>query len=227
MANRNLFLISLGFLLIFVVGFTSAVVEANFDVYSAVIEEDGSVTYSGNPVDVVIKALEIVSKNVGHTVNTKGYKVLHPSYRIIQGDGVDTQEIQRILDYMEGKGWSAENVAFGMGGGLLQHMDRDTQRFAMKCSVAVINGEIVEVFKAPKTDMSKASKKGFLDLVVHETYGGVETTSTTDLLAKEEGNPYSIMETVFEDGVVMNLQPLERIRELSDTQCKVLKEESK
>ena len=175
---------------------------------------------SGNPVDVVIKALEIVSKNVGHTVNEKGYKVLHDSYRVIQGDGVDTQEIGRILDYMEGKGWSAENVAFGMGGGLLQHMDRDTQRFAMKCSVAIINGEVVEVFKAPKTDMSKASKKGFLDLVLDEQKVPLTTSSTTCLKAHQEGNPYSVMATVFENGVVKNLTPLDYIRLLSDVQSK-------
>ncbi len=89
---------------------------------------------SGNPVDVVMAALRTVERNVGATYNEKGYKVLHPSYRVIQGDGVDVTEIQRILDYMEGRGYSAENVAFGMGGGLLQHSDRDTQRFAMKMS---------------------------------------------------------------------------------------------
>lgn len=31
-------------------------------------------------------------------------------------------------------GWSSENWAFGMGGGLLQKINRDTCRFAFKCS---------------------------------------------------------------------------------------------
>lgn len=168
---------------------------------------------SGLPIDVVIKALEIVAKNVGYTINEKGYKVLHPSYRVIQGDGVDTQEIQRILDYMEAKGWSAENVAFGMGGGLLQHMDRDTQRFAMKCSVAIINGEVVEVFKAPKTDMSKASKKGFLDLI--DVDGKLETVSSLNEDCLYLNEPASVMRCVFENGKVMLKRTLEDVRKVA------------
>lgn len=56
--------------------------------------------------------------------------------------------------------WSIENIAFGMGGGLLQKHNRDTQRFAFKCSQAIINGKAVDVRKDPKSDPSKASKSG-------------------------------------------------------------------
>lgn len=37
-------------------------------------------------------------------------------------------------------GWSIDNIGFGMGGALLQRLDRDTQQWAMKCSAALING---------------------------------------------------------------------------------------
>jgi nicotinamide phosphoribosyltransferase len=57
-------------------------------------------------------------------------------------------------------GWSADNIAFGMGGALLQQLDRDTQKFAMKCSAALINGEWVDVQKDPVTDPGKKSKAG-------------------------------------------------------------------
>jgi nicotinamide phosphoribosyltransferase len=43
--------------------------------------------------------------------------------------------------------FSVENIAFGMGGALLQKVDRDTQKFAFKCSHIVINGEEVDVRK--------------------------------------------------------------------------------
>ncbi len=45
---------------------------------------------------------------------------------------------------MEEDGWCADNVAFGSGGALLQKVDRDTQRCAFKCCVAVIDGQKVK-----------------------------------------------------------------------------------
>ncbi len=35
--------------------------------------------------------------------------------------------------YLKQHGWSAENIGFGSGGGLLQKLNRDTQKFAFKC----------------------------------------------------------------------------------------------
>ncbi|CAL9989063.1 nicotinamide phosphoribosyl transferase [Vibrio phage D480] len=183
---------------------------------------------SGVPVDVVMKGLEILGKNVGYTVNSKGYKVLHPSYRIIQGDGVNIEEIRRILDFMEAKGWSAENIAFGMGGGLLQQSDRDTQRFAMKMSAAIINGEYVSVFKMPKTDPSKASKAGFLDLIAvkpdepNPAARGYVTVSTESYESRV--HPNSVMVTVFEDGETVYDFSLAEARHFSDEQANFLNE---
>jgi nicotinamide phosphoribosyltransferase len=61
-------------------------------------------------------------------------------------------------------GYSADNIAFGMGGALLQQVDRDTQKFAMKASSAKINGEWVSVVKDPITDPGKKSKAGRVTL---------------------------------------------------------------
>ena len=79
---------------------------------------------------------------------------------------------------------------------------------------ALIQGEYVDVFKAPKTDMTKASKKGFLDLVLDE---GVPTTISCNTWFLRTSAD-SIMSTVFENGEVMNLATLEEIRERSDNQ---------
>jgi len=38
-------------------------------------------------------------------------------------------------------GWSADNIAFGSGGALLQRVHRDTQKCAFKCCYAIINGK--------------------------------------------------------------------------------------
>ena len=44
--------------------------------------------------------------------------------------------------------WSADNVAFGSGGALLQKLHRDTQKCAYKCSYAIIDGEGVRPLKS-------------------------------------------------------------------------------
>jgi nicotinamide phosphoribosyltransferase len=51
-----------------------------------------------------------------------------------------------------------------MGGALLQIVDRDTQKFAMKCSSAQVNGEWIDVQKDPITDAGKKSKAGRVSL---------------------------------------------------------------
>ena len=67
-----------------------------------------------------------------------------PNYlRVIQGDGISYETLGAILENMKKHGWSAENLAFGSGGALLQRMDRDTQKCAFKCSYAVIDGKEV------------------------------------------------------------------------------------
>ena len=72
--------------------------------------------------------------------------------------------IRAILTIMDMNGYSADNVAFGQGGALLQQINRDTLEFAMKCSAAYINGKWVEVYKDPITSVMKKSKKGRLML---------------------------------------------------------------
>jgi nicotinamide phosphoribosyltransferase len=123
---------------------------------------------SGYPVQVVSDCLTILDKYYGHTVNSKGYKVLN-NVRIIQGDGIDHAMIRGILSIMDMNGWSADNIAFGQGGALLQMVNRDTLEFAMKCSAAMINGKWVEVYKDPVTSSMKKSKKGQLMLVTDES----------------------------------------------------------
>ena len=59
--------------------------------------------------------------------------------------------------------FSAENIAFGMGGGLLQQVNRDTMQFAMKCSAMKIGDAWRDVFKSPSA-MPENSKKGQVEL---------------------------------------------------------------
>ena len=101
----------------------------------------------------------------GYTINSKGYKVLPPYLRVIQGDGIEEKSIRDILQELAFRKISASNIAFGMGAKLLQSLDRDTLRFACKCSEITINGIINDVYKNPVTDPDKKSKKGRLALI--------------------------------------------------------------
>jgi nicotinamide phosphoribosyltransferase len=106
-----------------------------------------------------------LGEKFGYSLNAKGYKVLAPCVRVIQGDGINIDTIERILRNLADKGWAADNIAFGMGGGLLQQLNRDTLKFAMKCSAAQIKGQWIDVYKDPITDHAKHSKRGRLALV--------------------------------------------------------------
>jgi nicotinamide phosphoribosyltransferase len=114
---------------------------------------------SGDPETVVLKCIEILGEKFGTTRNSKGYQVLN-NVRLIQGDGVNERSIRCILANLRLHGWSAGNIAFGMGGALLQGINRDTLQFAMKCSAIRVNGEWRDVSKNPVTDSGKRSKAG-------------------------------------------------------------------
>lgn len=116
---------------------------------------------SGDPVTTPVQVIEELMDLFGFTVNAKGYKVLPPHIRVIQGDGVDEQSIIRIMQRMVDRKLSIDNIAFGMGGGLLQSLTRDTLGWAMKCSAAMVNGEWRDVYKDP-IGGGKTSKRGLV-----------------------------------------------------------------
>lgn len=120
---------------------------------------------SGDPTTMPIEVIKYLMDKVGYEINTKGYKVLPAHIRVIQGDGINLKSIKTILDNMLKEKLSISNLAFGCGAGLLQQVDRDSYKMAMKCSSAKINGEYVDVYKDPITDSGKRSKKGRITLV--------------------------------------------------------------
>lgn len=130
---------------------------------SQVCESGGTLVVrpdSGDPLTVPVDVVAMLSDKYGYTVNNKGYKVLPPCVRVIQGDGITVDTIPQILNNLLARGYSAENLAFGQGGGLLQKVDRDTYKFAMKASSGRVAGEWRDVAKNPITDPGKKSKSG-------------------------------------------------------------------
>ncbi|CAB4134194.1 PncB Nicotinic acid phosphoribosyltransferase [uncultured Caudovirales phage] len=163
---------------------------------------------SGEPSEVVLKCIQILEKYFGSTTNSKGFKVLN-NVRVIQGDGIDHSSIHSILAVLYFSGYSADNVAFGQGGALLQKVDRDTMKFAMKCSAIGVNvGGSIEwrdVFKDPVTDQGKRSLKGRVEL-----FKDSEGKYYTDVI--DYGSRSSELVTVFEDGKLFNTTTLDEVR---------------
>lgn len=164
---------------------------------------------SGDPNVVVPRVLDILAEQFGVRENSRGYKVLPPCIGVIQGDGMDYYSIRQLLSILEAGHWSAENIVVGMGGGLGQKINRDTQKVAIKCSYAKINGRDVQVYKDPVTDQGKKSKKGKQALLA-DTEGGYHTMSYTG-----DAYPFDLLETVFLNGEVTRMQTLEEIRNLA------------
>lgn len=73
--------------------------------------------------------------------------MLPPCIRVIQGDGISYETVGDILSAVEKSGWSTENLTLGSGGGLLQRVDRDTQKCAYKCSFAIHSGRRVSAIR--------------------------------------------------------------------------------
>lgn len=94
---------------------------------------------------------------------------------------------------MKNNGWAAENIIFGMGGGLHSLVTRDTQRNAFKCSAQFRNGEWYDIFKKP-LDSSKKSKFGRFKLI---NENGVFKT------VKIGGDGEDYLKTVFRDGEIL------------------------
>jgi len=164
---------------------------------------------SGKPREVVLKVLEILGSKFGYETNAKGYRVLNPKIRVIQGDGVNYWTIQDTLTATNRAGWSADNITFGMGGALLQQLNRDTQQFAFKCSNVTVDGEDHDVFKDPVEGRDKASKRGRLAL--HFKHGAWSTVR----LRRGVDDPENLLMPVFRDGEVLALSSIAEVRRRS------------
>lgn len=168
---------------------------------------------SGDPVFTLLRVFDILFSKFGYTINKKGYKVLPRQVRVIQGDGVDIQSIRAIYGALKVNGISAENLVLGMGGALLQKLDRDTQKFAFKCSYAEVNGNAVAVQKHPLeidhhgnlVQSFKRSKAGRLKLIYdNNEYQTLKESERPDLEDQ--------LITVFENGTLFNQQNFETVR---------------
>lgn len=141
---------------------------------------------SGDPVQMPVDVIKGLMDRVGFYENSKGYRVLPDHVRVIQGDGIDMPDVKAILFQLTKLNRiSASNIAFGMGGGLLQKANRDTFKFAMKANSIIVNGEARDVAKDPVTDSGKKSKAGVQILLKNTETGEYKTLPRNSDESKE------------------------------------------
>jgi nicotinamide phosphoribosyltransferase len=144
---------------------------------------------------VVLATLNSLGRSFGFSMNNKGLRVLDSHVRVIQGDGMNPNTITDLYTDIVEAGWAPENLTVGAGGGMLQSVNRDTQRFAYKVSSVNRGGKEIAVAKSPITDRSKASKAG--------RFSVVKTKDSCFVTRYADGFEDDLSQTVFENGKIV------------------------
>ena len=183
---------------------------------------------SGEPEDIIcgtkdnvdenstleeLGSLRILDSIVGHTVNSKGYKVLNGGVGLVYGDAINIPRCKSICERMERQGWAIENVIFGVGSYSLQYRTRDSQGWAYKATYGEINGKPIMIFKDPKTDRvaGEAMKKSQRGMVyVYKDTDGV--IKFKDGYTKNNVPNSNLLEPVYENGRFLKEHSIAEIR---------------
>lgn len=188
-----------------------------------ILTRDGKVVIrpdSGDPVKIIVGdkdavpgspeykgAIECMWETFGGTITEKGYKLLDSHIGLIYGDSITLQRQQAILDGLKQKGFASFNVVLGIGSYTYEYVTRDTYGFAMKATYGEVNGEPRNIFKDPKTDDgTKKSAKGLLS--VSKENGALVLKDECTWEEEKQG----LLQTVFENGQLLNEQLLSVIR---------------
>ncbi len=162
---------------------------------------------SGDPLEIVPDVIEALMREFGYVTNAQGYRILPDKVRVIQGDGVNRVSIVQIMDVMMQRGLAIGNIAFGMGGGLLQKVDRDCFSYSMKASALMRDGVWYDVYKDPVTAKgSKTSKRG--------KQGVIRNDSGKFAARRSDNIPdgADALQPVFKNGALLNVQSFEDVR---------------
>lgn len=116
---------------------------------------------------------------------------------------------KQIYMRLENAHMAACNLVLGIGSYSYQYASRDSLGFAIKATACVINGELKEIFKHPKTDDgTKNSLKGLI--AVYQDKDGKYYAKDQVSEKEEQGG---CLETVFLNGVLTKDYSLSEIRE--------------
>jgi nicotinamide phosphoribosyltransferase len=142
-----------------------------------VIRPDSVTPQQKTPAEVVLWTLRELVSGLGTTTTNGGLKTM---YKVLYGDGLEPQDIKDITDTVQNAGFDPfACCVFGMGGGLLQKVNRDTFGFALKACAYSDGNEWIPVSKNP-LDKSKQSRAG------DQTYGLPKVFSNGMILSAPE-----------------------------------------
>ena len=163
---------------------------------------------SGDMIDNVLYTLDQLASAYGFTTNDKGFKLLSDEVRVIQGDGINLESYGSLLEALHASNWSVKNLVAGSGGGLLQKMDRDTLRCAIKASVATVDGTERGI---RKDTVGKASKRGRLSVEMEED----RIVVIEDGKGDEKRN---MLDAVYENGKRLKTETYSEVRSRIDAE---------
>lgn len=184
---------------------------------------------SGDPVKIIVGdkdatpgspeykgAIECMWEVFGGTTTDKGYKLLDSHIGLIYGDSITLQRQKDILNGLKEKGFASFNVVLGIGSYTYEYVTRDTYGFAMKATYGEVNGEARNIFKDPKTDDgTKKSAKGLMQ--VTNVDGTLIMKDQCTWAEEKQG----LLQTVFENGKIVNEQNLSEIRSRINQQLEI------
>jgi len=154
-------------------------------------------------------AVEALYDIFGGTKTEQGYKCLDSHIGLIYGDAITLRRCEEICSLLKAKGFASTNVVFGIGSFTYQYNTRDTFGFALKSTLAVINGDEKAIFKNPKTDDgTKKSQKGKV-MVFKDISGTIKFTDGHKLDDEMSNN---LLTTLYKNGTMIKTQSLTEIR---------------
>lgn len=148
-----------------------------------VVRPDSPRFNADTPANQILWITQKLWDGFGGHINTKGYKVLDSHIGQIYGDSLTENDIFESLELLKSNGFSAEASLYGCGSYLVRKLNRDTMRFAFKCSAQKRNGVWYDIYKNPK-DITKKSKSGLLKLI--DDNGVIKTVNHHEYLDKED-----------------------------------------
>ena len=160
----------------------------------------------------------------GHTINSKGYKVLPPYIKAIYGDSITPQRCEEIYKRLIAMGYAINNVSLGVGSFSFMCLEtydsdgtvhynpytRDTFGIAIKATYGVVNHKPVPIFKNPKALSWKKSQKGCVVVALDgQSYTDEHIFAEAHCYKAEE----NLLRPIFSDGEMKREQTLAEIRD--------------
>lgn len=154
-------------------------------------------------------AVEALWDIFGGTVSKKGYKILDSHIGLIYGDAITLERCEEISRLLKDKNFASINVVYGIGSYTYQYNTRDTFGFALKSTLAVINGDDKLIFKNPKTDDgTKKSQKGKV-MVFKDRNNNLYFQ---DNLRLKDEYTTDLLQTIYKDGKITKTEDFSTIR---------------